>query len=35
MQYPYMLKRGSAHLMACYDVYEKQVFECTEEVFLA
>lgn len=32
MQYAYMLKRGSAHMLACYDVYERQAFECTQEL---
>lgn len=30
----YMRKRGSDHMLACYDVYEKQAFECTEEVIV-
>jgi hypothetical protein len=30
--YGYMLKRGLTHMLACYDIYEKQAFEATEEV---
>jgi len=26
------LERGPVHMMACYDVYEKQAFECSGEV---
>ncbi len=32
MQYAYMLKHGSNHMMSCYDTYEKQAFEQTEEL---
>lgn len=30
--YTYMLKRGLDHMMACYEIYEKQAFEATEEL---
>ena len=32
MLYAYVLKRKSDHMMACYDLYEKQAFEINEEI---
>lgn len=30
VQHVFMRKHGSEHMMACYDLYEKQAFECAE-----
>lgn len=32
VQHVYMRKHGSDHMMACFDLYQKQAFECEEEV---